>query len=330
MDEKFLTKLPPIIEERKEDQERTTKDPEPYPEHTTELDPGDLLVLASHNEQAPPAPVLQTCSRCKQAISAVKLVKYQGKTWHRSCLPFSPVVVPAAPPIIQKKKAFQDPSEEELEINPLAMPLPIIKEVEVGGMPEHISQPTSLTDNPRITLNISVRASELALLLELTAVALPQQPDLKLLHDRLANILCEHGNLYVRCAHCGKILKYHEHAKEIGGIFTKKVKEETGAVLSIPTEKFYSAVKSVEIFCSSACDLVYSQKLKKAWEQEQEEKKKKKAAKTGINNTLAQLMKAAKTNPELADNLAALVQNVLKQQAVEETEPEVRVTGEDK
>jgi hypothetical protein len=159
---------------------------------------------------------------------------------------------------------------------------------------------TDLKNNPRIPIAFSLQASELALLLEII------EPHIKLrmLHDKLADILCEHGNSYVRCSFCGLVIERHRTLE--WGKHTREVKEKTGAVVAITAGRFYSTVQNVECFCSEACDLNYSKKVKEAWDKAQVEKKEKAGVK---KDSLSILMKMSRKDKVLQGKLMEILKN---------------------
>ncbi len=157
--------------------------------------------------------------------------------------------------------------------------------------------------NPPIEVKITAQASVLALLLEVIEL----HPELQGVHSKVADALCEHDNYYIRCNHCGSVVS---KAKAIfGGALTRTAKTETKAIMAVPAGKFFSKVRTVEVFCSPACDATYAAHLRLAWKKEQDEKA---ASAKGPKKPdgLSQLMKLAKTSPKLAAALGAILESV--------------------
>jgi len=181
-----------------------------------------------------------------------------------------------------------------------------------------ISTSLDLHTNPRLTFSLNLRASEIALLAEIV------QPitEMHNVYDRLADVLCEHGNSYARCAWCGK-LTLREHAVE-GGTHTRKMKEATGVLAGVKSGRFFSRVRSVEVFCGEGCDLNYSKRMKVAWEEEKE-KKRKKAEETRERgrggerkkDSLSKVFKMASKDKRIAAQLQEILDMIAEQSGKE-------------
>jgi len=159
-----------------------------------------------------------------------------------------------------------------------------------------------LKANPRITATINAQAADFALLLKV----IEDRPDLKALHDKVAATLCEHDNYYLRCDQCGKVVSKGDAL--IGGILTKAAKKETGAITSVPAGKFFSKVRTVEVFCSKGCDGTYAAHLRLAFRKQQEEKASK--ATESKSDGLKQLLKLSVNSKELKEKLAEILASV--------------------
>jgi hypothetical protein len=207
-----------------------------------------------------------------------------------------------------------------------------------------------LKKNPKISFSLDLRASDIVRMLDV----LELDESLKSVHDKLADVLCQHNNWYGRCTFCGKVVD-KSHAI-VGGEKTKGVKEETGIVVGIPSGKFFSVVRSTELFCSPVCDLNYSKKLKASWEAEKEAKKaarstyvdrdfdgnviehgyghgqgsaKGKEKKEKGEDTLSRLFKMAKKSSDVAASLQEIFKSLgVDIKAGGESVEEVHVSGE--
>jgi hypothetical protein len=175
---------------------------------------------------------------------------------------------------------------------------------------------TDLKKNPSLNITLTLRASEMEKIAELL------EPDSSLshVHDKIANVLCEHNTWYVRCSFCGRVVE--KHSAIVSGTHTPRIKEETGIVIGVASGRFFSKVRSTEAFCSSACDLNYSKHLFAVWQEGEKDKKAKasvaKERRTAAKgeklvDALAEAFKMAKRSPDVAKALKDILAELAEQ-----------------
>lgn len=214
------------------------------------------------------------------------------------------------PASVEEKRKVLDHMIEEGICYKCGNALPAANTVLWEGMPYHkgclpFIRKDDLESNPRLSLTLSLRASELALLAELVS----EDTSLKVLYDKLADTLCEHGHSYVRCVECGLLVSRNGAIISTG--YTRDFMVSSGAVISVSSGRFFSRIRGIEAFCSKACDLNYSKSAKTAWDKEQAEKAAKKSSTSGEDKKpsgLKLLMQIAKTRPDVAAKLQEVME----------------------